>query len=105
MRVHGLSLFLDPCGTLSGRGKSFCLCLYDRDIEDSDKLPLDQGGGGATERNTQPQASKHSFWNNEITRGEKERETQQKGSRWEAEAREKWQRNKTVDWTVKGWVS
>lgn len=65
MRVHGLSLFLDPCGTLSGRDKSFCLRLYDRDIEDSDKLPLDRGGGGATERNTQPPASKDSFWNNE----------------------------------------
>lgn len=65
MRVHGLSLFLDPGGTLSGRAKSFCLRLYDRDIEDSDKLPLDRGGGGAAERNAQPPASKDSFWNNE----------------------------------------
>lgn len=56
----------DPGGTLSGRGRSFCLSLYDCDSEDSDKPPLDRGGGGAAEGpHTRKLASEDSHWNNE----------------------------------------
>lgn len=73
---------------MSGRGQGFCLRLYDRDIEDSDKLPLERGGGGATERNTQPPASKDSFWNNEESTGaEKERKPRAADRRLKPERR------------------